>query len=566
MISSVLLGLLGAAGVVSARNGTNRTNLYEGRPLAHLTPPEGWMNDPNGLWYDAKEDLYHAYFQYNPNGTVWDLPLYWGHSVSSDLTNWLYQGIAIEPERDDSGAYSGSAVIDTNNTSGLFNDSVDPRQRVVAIWTYNTPDKESQYLSYSVDGGYSFIPYENNPVLDINSTQFRDPKVIWHEESKKWIMTVAHSQKYEILIYSSPNLKDWKLESSFGDQGYLGYQYECPGLARVPLVQSGNGLTLSNLTYPNTTFYNSSYFNSTSNGKAKEAWVLFISINPGAPQGGSATQYFIGDFNGTHFVPFTHQTRFIDMGKDYYALQTFFNSKHEGDVLSIAWASNWQYGSLVPTEKWRSSMSLVRNLTLKEWAPNPESVQLNLNSEPILDMKPLNAKNASTEVTDFLLTTNNSLSANFAPRINTGIYDFEIVWSVNENAFNNSRLNEWILYIDSQDYYSEYLALGYDTTAGAFYLDRGNSYNDFVTLNPFFNNRQSVFLEPYSTSSNGTNTYKVYGVIDQNIIELYFNDGSVVSTNLFFFSDQNQIRGFETWTNVNGGFKFDSFKFHVLDF
>lgn len=564
MISSVLLSLLGAAGLASAKNGSNRTDLYAGRPVAHLTPPEGWMNDPNGLWYDAKEDLYHAYFQYNPNGTVWDLPLYWGHSVSSDLTNWDYQGIAIAPERDDSGAYSGSAVVDFNNTSGFFNDSVDPRQRVLAIWTYNTPDKESQYLSYSLDGGYTFENYEHNPILDINSTQYRDPKVIWHEESQKWILTVAHAQKYEILIYSSPNLKDWKLESSFGDQGYLGYQYECPGLARVPFVESENGLTMSNLTYGDATSYLNS--SSASNGKIKEAWVLFISINPGAPQGGSATQYFIGDFNGTHFVPFTHQTRFIDMGKDYYALQTFFNSKNKNDVLSIAWASNWQYGSLVPTEGWRSSMSLVRNLTLKEWAPNPESVQLNINSEPILDMKPSKARNASTEVTDVLLTTKDSISAKFAPKMNTGVYDFEIVWSVNKNAFNNSRLNEWTLYIDTQDYYSEYLALGYETTAGAFYLDRGNSYNDFVTTNPFFNNRESVILEPYSTSSNGTNTYKVYGVIDQNLIELYFNDGSVVSTNLFFFSDHNQIRGFETWTNVDGGFKFDSFKFHVLDF
>lgn len=568
MISTGLLYLLGAAGLINAQNfsnGTNYTN-YESRPLVHLTPSEGWMNDPNGLWYDASEELYHVYYQYNPNDTVWGLPLYWGHSTSKDLATWEFEGIAIGPERDDSGAYSGSAVVDTRNTSGLFNDSVDPRQRVVALWTYNEPDKESQYLSYSVDGGYTFIPYENNPVLDINSTQFRDPKVIWHEETEKWIMTVAHSQKYEILIYSSPDLIDWTLESSFANEGYLGYQYECPGLARVPIVQAENDdLTLSNLTYPNTTSYNSTYFNTSAANDTQEAWVMFISINPGGPQGGSATQYFIGDFNGTHFIPFTHQARFIDLGRDYYALQTFYNSENENEVLGIAWASNWQYAQTAPTEDWRSSMSLVRNFTLREFAPNPESVQLNLNSEPVLDLEPLNVTNGTTTAEDFLLTRRAGLSATFSPNISSGVYDFEIVWSVNANALNNSRINEWILYINTRDYYSEYLALGYETTAGAFFLDRGNSYNDFVSLQPFFNNKQSVYLEPYSTSSNGTNTYKVYGVIDQNIIELYFNDGSTVTTNTFFFSEYNQIEGFETWTNINGGFKFDSFEFNILD-
>lgn len=571
MISSVVVGLVAAAGLATAQNDSsfNTTSLLDSRPIVHLTPPEGWMNDPNGLWYDAKEELYHAYFQYNPNDTVWGLPLYWGHSTSKDLTFWDFEGIAISPESDDSGAYSGSAVVDTNNTSGFFNDTVDPEQRVVAIWTYNEPDKESQYVSYSVDGGYTFINYENNPVLDINSTQFRDPKVTWHKESEKWIMTIAHSQKYEVLFYSSPDLLEWTLESSFANEGYLGFQYECPGLARVPIVQGGDDddLTLSNLTYPNTTTFNSTYFNSSSeDGGIKEAWVLFLSINPGAPQGGSATQYFIGDFNGTHFIPFTHQTRFIDMGKDYYALQTFYNSANETDVLGIAWASNWQYGGLVPTWDWRSSMSLVRNFTLREWAPNPESVQLNLNSEPILDLKPVDAVNGTTEVEDYLLNRRNSINATFDTDILSGVYEFEIVWSVNANAYNNSRLNEWILYVNSVDYYSEYLAFGYETTGGAFYLERSHSYNSFVSLNPFFNDRQSVYLEPYSTSDNGTNTYKVYGVIDQNIIELYFNDGSIVSTNLFFFDDYSQVGGFETWTNLNGGFKFDSFKFNILDY
>lgn len=540
--------------------------LKENRPLVHFTPKKGWMNDPNGLWYDAKEELYHLYFQYNPNDSVWGSPLYWGHAVSDDLTTWSERDIAIRPKSNDSAVFSGSAVVDFNNTSGFFNDSVDPRQRVVAIWTYNEPDKQSQYVSYSVDGGDTFIEYENNPVIDVNSTQFRDPKVIWHEESQKWIMTAAMSHKYEIVIYSSDDLKDWTYESAFANAGFLGYQYECPGLAKVPVIQTEQGeLTISNLTYPNTTHYNSTYFNATNSSSVKnEAWVMFLSINPGSPLGGSGTQYFIGDFNGTHFEPFTRETKFLDLGKDYYALQTFFNSPNKDELLGIAWASNWQYANVVPTYEWRSSMSFVRNFTLREYAPNSATVHLNLNSEPILNAEPLTADNGTFSIQDELLTSDSELFGSFPSNVSTPVIDFEIEWSVNSIAYNNTLLSGFALSLSAEDY-EDFLLFGFEANAEAFFFDRGNTEEPFVHANPFYTDKQSVNLEPYSTSDNGTKTYKVRGVVDQNIAELYFNDGSVVSTNTFFTTPGNQLAAWSVDTSIDGAFKLDNFTISVLD-
>lgn len=204
------------------------------RPLIHYSPNYGWMNDPNGLFYDKKDKIWHIYFQYNPNDTIWALPLYWGHATSKDLINWQQHDLAIGPENDNEGIYSGSIVIDYNNTTGFFNSSIDPEQRIVAIYTNNIHNLETQDIAYSFDGGYKFIKYKNNPVININSSQFRDPKVFWHEETNKWIMVVSKSQEYKIQIFGSTNLINWKLHSNFSS-GYYGYQYECPGLIKIPI-------------------------------------------------------------------------------------------------------------------------------------------------------------------------------------------------------------------------------------------------------------------------------------------------------------------------------------------
>lgn len=536
-----LLVLAGLSSLAKCSVAPEPTENTENRPYVHLTPDEGWMNDPNGLWYDAKDELWHAYYQYYPEDINWGRPLAWGHSVSKDLVSWNDSGVAIRPSQSDHSAFSGSMVIDYNNTSGLFNSSTDPRQRVIAMWTLNTPDSESQFISYSVDGGFTFIDYEQNPVLDINSMNFRDPKVFWHEETGKWIVTIAHAKKYEIMIFSSPNMKDWTLESSFSHQGYLGLQYECPGLVKVPVVKAANNDYLpSNLTH-NTAF--------TENGDREDAWVMFLSINPGSPSGGSTNEYFMGDFNGTHFVPFTPQTRFLDFGKDFYAFQTFFNAPGGKDVLGLAWASNWQYCAYVPTKSWRSSMSLVRNMTIQAYAPNAESIELNLNSVPVFDRESLIANQSTIRTQNRTLEKKSPISFNL-PKSGEGVFDFTLTWSVNA-TYKNSLPAEFSLYLTGKEGNEEYLRIGYEGNSGAFFLDRGHSNVDFVSEDPFFTDKLSTSLEPYKVSEDGIPSYKVYGVVDRNTIELFFNDGSSTMTNLYFLSEGNYLNGIDIKTSVD---------------
>ncbi|SMN22757.1 similar to Saccharomyces cerevisiae YIL162W SUC2 Invertase, sucrose hydrolyzing enzyme [Maudiozyma saulgeensis] len=508
------------------------------RPLIHMTPSYGWMNDPNGLWYDAKEKLWHYYFQYNPNDSVWGLPLYWGHATSKNLTTWDQQDAAIAPLKNDSGAYSGSIVVDVNNTSGFFDNATDPRQRAVAIWTYNTPDSETQYISYSTDGGYTFINYDGNPALSNNSTQFRDPKVIWHEESQKWIMTVAKSQEFKIAIYSSPNLKNWTHESDFTKEGLLGFQYECPGLSKFSAPQSDNA------TYPT---------NSTDSTK----WALFISINPGSPQGGSSTEYFIGDFNGTHFVPDFPYTSILDLGRDFYALQNFYNSP-DGEVYGIGWASNWMYSNYVPTDPWRSSTSLVRKFSLEEFQANPESKLLNIKSTPVIDYDTLNfGETFSYENETF--DTNNSLSYDLSKNFD-GLIEFNLTYTVNGSAFGKSDFADLSLYLIGDSNSDEYLRLGFEGNAAAFFIDRGNTDVEFVKENPFFTTRMSVNNQPSRYIDSEISQYKVYGIADRNILELYFNDGSQVSTNTYFFTGGNFITEVDLEVGVDGVYQIEEFK------
>ncbi|AET37699.1 beta-fructofuranosidase SUC2 Ecym_1473 [Eremothecium cymbalariae DBVPG len=559
LYSLVLLGSVATSSYVPyhaselVERDIDNTGKAADRPLIHATPDSGWMNDPNGLWYDAKEKLYHLYYQYNPNDMVWGFPLCWGHATSEDLMLWKNHGVAISPARNDSGVYSGSAVIDYNNTSGFFDDSVDPRQRVVAIWTYNTPESETQYLSYSTDGGYTFQEYEHNPVVEFNSTQFRDPKVIWHEETQKWIMTVALCQQYSVFIYSSENLKDWTLESKFTDSGLLGFQYEAPGLAKIPVTKATNN---------NYTLEDNSY--DVKNNDTEYMWVLFLAINPGGPQGGSFNQYFIGDFNGTTFTPFTHQTRMLDFGKDFYAFQGFFNSPDDSSYLGIAWTSNWQYSAYVPTYPWRSSMSLPRRFTIQQYSPTPESVQLNLNSVPVLNLagddKPSESRYALSNKA-LNSTANLTIPIEGTP---TGTFEFTVTFACNSTTVVNTQSADLNFFLKGSKDQTEYLRLGHNAQAAAFFIDRGNTKVEFVHSNPFFTNRLSVNGEPWSQDGSYS-IYKVQGIVDVNILELFFNEGSMASTNTFFLSPGNFIGNIEISSSVDGVYSILDFDLKELD-
>ncbi|MBT8281455.1 MAG: glycoside hydrolase family 32 protein [Muriicola sp.] len=305
------------------------------RPQYHFTPPEKWMNDPNGLVYH--QGIYHLFYQYYPDDIVWG-PMHWGHATSVDMLHWENKPIALYP--DENGLiFSGSAVIDHKNTSGLGTADTVP---LVAIFTYHDMDKEkaggtdyqTQGIAYSLDNGESFEVYEGNPVLlNTEFKDFRDPKVFWDEDSRKWVMALVAGD--HLRLYSSDNLIDWDYMSRFGSgQGAHGGVWECPDLFELAVA-----------------------------GTDETKWVLLISINPGAPNGGSGTQYFIGDFDGTTFTSDQKEARWLDWGTDNYAGVTY-NEVPDGERIFIGWMSNWTYARDTPTEVWRSAMTLPRTLSL----------------------------------------------------------------------------------------------------------------------------------------------------------------------------------------------------------
>lgn len=306
------------------------TNREQYRPLYHHTPAYGWMNDPNGMFF--KDGVWHLYFQHNPYGSQWE-NMTWGHSTSTDLIHWTFQGDPIQP--DAWGAiFSGSSVVDKNNTAGFGENAI------VALYT-SAGENQTQSMAYSTDNGKTFTKYDGNPIITSNVPDFRDPHMFWNEDIKKWNMILAAGQ--QINIYSSDNLKDWKFESSFGaEYGSHGGVWECPDLMKMKV-----------------------------RGTDKEKWMLVCNINPGCPFGGSATQYFVGDFDGHKFTCESKPevTKWMDYGKDHYATVTFDNAPN-GRHVALAWMSNWQYANQVPTMQYRSANSIPRDLGLFEYKGN----------------------------------------------------------------------------------------------------------------------------------------------------------------------------------------------------
>ena len=315
-------------------------NREQYRPVYHHTPAYGWMNDPNGMFY--KDGVWNLYFQHNPYGSQWE-NMTWGHSTSTDLVHWKYEGDAVESDALGT-VFSGSAVVDKDNTAGFG------KGAVIALYT-SAGENQTQSMAYSTDNGKTFTKYEGNPIITSNVPDFRDPHMFWNEDIKKWNMIMAVGQHME--IYSSDNLKDWKYESSFGEKyGNHGGVWECPDLMKMKV-----------------------------RGTGKEKWMLICNINPGGPSGGSATQYFIGDFDGHKFTCDSKPevTKWMDYGKDHYATVSFDNAPN-GRRVAIAWMSNWQYANQVPTQQYRSGNSIPRDLGLFEYkgetycsvVPSPE--------------------------------------------------------------------------------------------------------------------------------------------------------------------------------------------------
>lgn len=298
------------------------------RPLFHFTPLRNWMNDPNGLVY--YKGLYHLYFQYNPE-SIDHGNLSWGHATSSDLINWQEDPVALR--NDEVGMiFSGSAVVDHQNTSGFGSPGNPP---LVAIYTNHTERIQSQHIAYSLDDGFTWSKYRGNPVIDLNLAEIRDPKVMWDERRGHWLMSLARPHEHQISFFASPDLKNWEHLSDFGPVGATGGVWECPDLFELEYQ-----------------------------GSTK--WVLVVSLNPGGLQGGSGTQYFIGDFDGVQFIQteFLGESKWIDFGADYYAAVSF-NDAPDNRRIMIGWMSNWDYAKVLPTQPYRGQMSLPREITLE---------------------------------------------------------------------------------------------------------------------------------------------------------------------------------------------------------
>ena len=302
-------------------------NVEKHRPVYHHTPQYGWMNDPNGMFY--KDGVWHLCYQFNPYGSQWE-NMTWGHSTSTDLVHWTANPTAITPDALGT-IFSGCCVVDKNNTAGFGNDAV------IAFYT-SAGARQMQSMAYSTDGGKTFTKYKNNPIITSNVPDFRDPHVFWNAEAGFWNMILAAGQ--QMSIYSSKDLKEWKHESDFGaEYGNHGGVWECPDLMKMKV-----------------------------RGTDKEKWMLICNINPGGPFGGSATQYFIGEFDGHKFTceDEPSETKWMDYGKDHYATITFDNAP-EGRHIGIAWMSNWQYANQVPTKQFRSANSIARDFGLFEY-------------------------------------------------------------------------------------------------------------------------------------------------------------------------------------------------------
>ncbi|QMW03855.1 glycoside hydrolase family 32 protein [Spirosoma foliorum] len=444
------------------------------RPQFHFTPKAHWMNDPNGMVY--YKGTYHLFFQYYPKATVWG-PMHWGHATSKDMVHWKEQPIALYP---DSLGYifSGSAVVDVNNTSGFGKNGQVP---LVAIFTHHNPklekqkpdQVESQSLAYSLDEGKTWTKYAGNPVLpNPGITDFRDPKVRWYEAQKKWIMTLA--TKDHITFYSSPNLKAWTKESEFGiDAGAHGGVWECPDL--IPLNHNG-----------------------------KTVWVLIVNINPGGPNGGSAAQYFVGDFDGKNFKAYSKETKWMDYGTDNYAGVTFSNTGNR--TILMGWMSNWQYATVVPTAAWRSANTIPRELGLKEVGK-----ELFLTSKPIKELDELNEqrfslKNQSVKNSYDLTAKSKNATGLFKLEVTTqNITDFSIVLA-------NEQGNE--------------VVIGYDKRANQYYIDR--SHSGKVDVEKGFAKRHSA--PRFSTDQVMSLTI----LADVASVELFADNGLTVMTDIFF--------------------------------
>lgn len=444
------------------------------RPAYHHTPLYGWMNDPNGMFY--KDGVWHLYYQYNPYGSKWQ-NMTWGHSSSTDLVNWTHEPVAIRPDGLGS-IFSGSCVVDHDNTAGYGRDAV------IALYT-SAGTSQMQSLASSTDNGTTFSTYPGNPILTLES-EARDPNMFRNDDTGEWNLVLAHALEHEMLFFTSPDLKTWTLQSSFGKgEGAQDGVWECPDLFRLPV--EGTDLT---------------------------KWVLICNINPGGPFGGSAIQYFIGDWDGKRFKADTDAsgnipTKWLDYGKDNYALVSWSDAP-QGRRTAIGWMSNWQYAADVPTMQYRSANTLPREIGLFR-AGNGEIYASSTPSPELTALRGATVASASN------VTLGNKAKSYSLPDSNGGIC--EIVADI--DAMNTDSLT---LVLSNKA--GNKVAMTYKAAARTMSVDRTKS--GIVDFNESF---PAVTVAP-TLEDNGRINLRIF--IDRSSIELFGNGGRFVMTNLVF--------------------------------
>ena len=461
------------------------------RPQFHFTPRINWMNDPNGLVY--YEGQYHMFFQYNPFGNRWGY-MSWNHAVSDDLVHWEHRPVAIPyGKEEEEGIFSGGALVDHNNTSG-FGDG--DRAPIIATYTshYTREDGstwQAQSLAYSNDGGDTFTKYEGNPVLEFDDPDFRDPNVMWDEQREQWVMVVALPRQYKVQFYASDNLVDWEFLSDFGPEGAVDGIWECPDL--FPLAVDGDPNNIK--------------------------WVLHIDINPGAIAGGSGSQYFVGDWNGTEFIPDESisggDVLWADYGTDFYAAISWNNiPEDDGRRLWVGWMNNWKYANQIPTYPWRSAQSIPRSVHLETIDNNIKVIQ-----RPVEELQALRENHISIE--------NISVSDGTHSLEDRGLSGkaYEFVVELEPGGAD-------VVGFSLRSGAEEETLVGYDATTQTVFVDRTNSGDDsFHEEFAQRNDAPAVLKE---------GKIKLHVFVDWSSVEVFINDGEAVITNRIFPDPDSQ--------------------------
>jgi fructan beta-fructosidase len=476
MRSAILVHVL--ASLSLAAGSSSRADEPEGsRPLFHFTPPKNFVNDPNGLVFLGGE--YHLFYQHNPEGDRWG-HMSWGHAVSRDLVRWEHLPIALR-EQDGIMIFSGSVVFDERNTSGLGQKDAPP---MVAVYTGDGHKKQTQNLASSLDRGRTWTKFAGNPVLDLGSNSFRDPKAFWHAPSSGWTMVTVLADERKVRLWCSKDLKAWERLSDFGPAGSTKGVWECPELFKAPVEGGSSG---------------------------ESRWVLKVDVNDGAPFGGSGGQYFVGQFDGKEFRAegMKSDPLWIDYGKDFYASQTWNDAPGSRPVW-LAWMNNWQYANEIPTSPWRGAMTIPRSVALRKTGDGLRIVQ-----SPVETLKAIRRRPRNVE-------------ARPIPAGETKIGDRGIEGLSLEiiAEFEPGDAEEFGLKVRCGE--GEETVIGVDRRAGTMFVDRTRS--GAVGFSPQFPGRHSVRL----SAGDAHGPIRIHVIVDATSVEAFADGGRAVLTDQVF--------------------------------